>query len=237
MTDKAKPILKLKRPRRVQRPTIPRDPKELLPLVLREQSAEVWNPEQPQPLAVGIHQQIIELVEPKGVSRTAVRRFLKNWTSTVAYQEAMSRPQAARRNIDGSAAGEVSEKHRRRAERRVELLKAEQQAEQPAAGNEETPGDVASTSNAASGKASTSKASTSKAAPGKASTGRATTGKASSGKASTARVSTGRTSTRKTSTGSRASGGAGKAVESDSTSPAGGGKSGKPSQTGEAALS
>lgn len=129
MTEKAaKPILKLKRPRSIQRSTIPKDPKEFLPLVLRQQSPVVWDPEQPQPLAVGIHQQIIDLVEEKGVSRTAVRRFLKAWTSMPAYQEAMSRPGASRCNVDGSPAGEVIEKHRRRAERRLETLREEAQA-------------------------------------------------------------------------------------------------------------
>jgi sRNA-binding protein len=118
MTEKgARPILKLKRPKSSRSPA---EPKDVLMDTLRQTSPQLWDPTQPVPLAVGVHKQIIPLVESKGVSRTAVRKFLKAWTSTEAYQAAMSQPDAVRVNLDGSRSSRVSEKHRRRAERRVD---------------------------------------------------------------------------------------------------------------------
>lgn len=112
-----RPILKLKRPRRIV--PEPGSPTDLLG-DLRTMTPALWDADRPLPLAVGIHKQIIAIAEPKGLSRSAVRRFLDKWTSAAAYQAAMSQPDAMRYNLDGTPAEPVSEKHRRRAARRAE---------------------------------------------------------------------------------------------------------------------
>ncbi len=87
---------------------------------LRKLAPETWDPDLPQPLAVGIHAQIFPVAEPLGISRSAVRRFLTRWTSRPEYLDAMSQPGALRHGVDGAEGEPVEERHARRARRRLE---------------------------------------------------------------------------------------------------------------------
>jgi len=87
---------------------------------LRRLAPETWDPEQPRPLAVGIHSQIFPVAEPLGISRSAVRRFLTRWTSRPAYLAALSQPGAVRCDVDGRERVAVEQRHGRRARRRLE---------------------------------------------------------------------------------------------------------------------
>lgn len=140
-----KPILKLKRPRRGgEEPAPPRlrrerlqsksksvkavasplrkaaDQEDRLLAALRRLAPETWDPDQPRPLAVGIHAQIFPVAEPLGISRSAVRRFLTRWTSRPAYLAALSQPGAVRHDVDGQESVAVEQRHGRRARRRLE---------------------------------------------------------------------------------------------------------------------
>lgn len=144
MTE-TKPILKLKRPRRggdepaLTQPGRQRlqskarsvkavasplrkaaDQEDRLLAALRRLAPETWDPEQPRPLAVGIHAQIFPVAEPLGISRSAVRRFLTRWTSRPAYLAALSQPGAVRHDVDGQQSVAVEQRHGRRARRRLE---------------------------------------------------------------------------------------------------------------------
>lgn len=130
---KDKPILRLKRPRSTE-PGAPRvsrvGGRRVVPLVkrateddlladLQELAPDVWNPEKPVPLAVGIHTQINPVAERRRLSRRSVRRFLGRWTSSAAYLNALLEPDARRVNVDGTPAEPVLERHRERAQRRL----------------------------------------------------------------------------------------------------------------------
>jgi len=152
VTD-TKPILKLKRPRRSADEQMPvrrvpartqpgsvkavassplrkaADQEDRLLAALRRLAPETWDPERPRPLAVGIHTHIFPVVEPLGISRSAVRRFLTRWTSRPAYLAALSQPGAVRHDVDGAESVAVEQRHGRRARRRLE---------KPAAGEEVT---------------------------------------------------------------------------------------------------
>jgi len=78
---------------------------------LRSVDASLWDPSNPRPLAIGIHQQIFPFAERIGMSRKAVRNFLAWWTSSHAYRHALMEPRVERHNLDGTAAGPVSELH------------------------------------------------------------------------------------------------------------------------------
>lgn len=91
---------------------------------LQSMAPQVWDPARPAPLAVGIHRQLNPVAEAKGMSRRFVRRFLGRWTSSPAYLCALCRPDAQRFNADGSGAEAVLERHRERAERRLEKRQA-----------------------------------------------------------------------------------------------------------------
>lgn len=86
---------------------------------LQSEAPDLWNPEKPVPLAIGIHKQLYPIAERLHVSRRFLRRFLARWTAMPSYQRAMSEPGAVRSNLDGSPAGEVSEVHGARARQRV----------------------------------------------------------------------------------------------------------------------
>ena len=80
---------------------------------------DLWNPETPVPLAIGIHKQLYPIAERMDVSRRSLRKFLSRWTSSRAYQRALSEPGAQRVNLDGSPAGEVTGQHSDSARQRV----------------------------------------------------------------------------------------------------------------------
>jgi hypothetical protein len=86
---------------------------------LQSEAPDLWNPEKPVPLAIGIHKQLYPIAERLLVSRRFLRRFLARWTAMPSYQRAMSEPGAVRSNLDGSAAGEVSDVHGERARQRA----------------------------------------------------------------------------------------------------------------------
>jgi sRNA-binding protein len=102
---------------------------------LQVMNSALWNPEQPQPLAVGVREQLYAAAEQLNASRKLVRRFLTAWTMATAYQQALTEPGARRHNLDGTVAGEVSEQHAEQARQRVEQRrrKAEAAAAQGAA--------------------------------------------------------------------------------------------------------
>lgn len=112
-----KPILRLKRPRRAEEPA---DGRRLLLDELQTLAPQVWNAEQPLPLAVGVHRQLFPLGERHGMSRSAVRRFLTDWTSAEPYQLALAADGSRRFDANGEPAGEVRERDRSRAQARVE---------------------------------------------------------------------------------------------------------------------
>jgi sRNA-binding protein len=120
----AKPILKLKGPKRGDKapaskrpavePLTERTDDEIL-AELRTIAPDLWNAARPVPLAIGIHKQLYPVAERLQMSRSSLRRFLSRWTGASAYQQALSQPGASRFNLDGSVAGEVSSQHGERA--------------------------------------------------------------------------------------------------------------------------
>lgn len=77
---------------------------------------KVFNHKRPVPLAVGIHEQIMEAFPTVG--HQVVHRFLSFWTSRLLYLRIMAEPEAVRTNLDGTAAGLVGESHREYAVRK-----------------------------------------------------------------------------------------------------------------------
>jgi sRNA-binding protein len=82
------------------------------------------DPVAPAPLAVGVHKQMYPLIERIGISRRFLRDFLRSWTRSEAYRQALVEPEAWRYNVDGSAAAPVSpseaEQAREQMERRAD---------------------------------------------------------------------------------------------------------------------
>lgn len=123
--DKPRPVLRLKRPRRADKA---QDPSTALLKELRAQAPEVWDPERPLPLAVGMHLQLFPLAERHEMSRSAVRRFLTAWTSNEAYLMALAEDESKRYDADGKPAGEVRERDRSRARLRLERKRSAKSA-------------------------------------------------------------------------------------------------------------
>ena len=102
-----------------------------LVLRLRAVSPTLFAPDTyiPVPLAVGIHEQIIEALgcEPRDVTV-----ILGMWCAKFRYQKALTQPGAIRRNLDGSEAGSVTEEQRLWAMERLEKLKAKRRAKSKA---------------------------------------------------------------------------------------------------------
>jgi sRNA-binding protein len=129
-----KPLLRLKRPRtgdRVPRargrrvvPLVRRPTEDDLLADLQALAPEVWDPDKPAPLAVGIHTQINPVAESRGLSRRAVRRFLGRWTSRESYLAALQ-PGAQRVNIDGTPSEPVLDRHGERARQRLARRQAQ----------------------------------------------------------------------------------------------------------------
>ena len=142
----ARPVLTLKRPKRgtkhpvVKRPVLKKNRVAKHPAAkgkveapppprvvsdaeflaeLRNVAPDLWDPDNPTPLAVGIHKQLYPIAERMEVSRRSLRRFLSRWTSSRPYQRALSEPGACRFNLDGSPAGEVSQQHGETARQRT----------------------------------------------------------------------------------------------------------------------
>lgn len=132
MNQQTRPVLTLKRPprsrKKPERIRLARRPRPLaevppppapsddeLLAELQALAPELWDPDDPVPLAIGIHRQLYPLAERLQMSRRALRKFLSRWTSSEAYQRALAEPGACRYNLDGSPAGEVSEQHRNEA--------------------------------------------------------------------------------------------------------------------------
>jgi hypothetical protein len=67
-------------------------------------------PAAPVPLAIGIHGAIHEAVRGKH-SNNVLKVFLERWTDKARYLEALAAGEP-RRNLDGTLAGEPTEKHR-----------------------------------------------------------------------------------------------------------------------------
>jgi len=133
--SQAKPVLTLKRPRRGAKHSAANGKKaerkvELAPPTRSVSDAELltelqavapdlWNPENPVPLAIGIHKQLYPIAERMQVSRRSLRGFLARWTASRSYQRALGEPGARRFNLDGSPAGEVTRQHGDSARERV----------------------------------------------------------------------------------------------------------------------
>jgi hypothetical protein len=75
------------------------------------------------PLAVGIHKQVLELASD-AIDPVALGRFMHWWVRRTDYLDAVAHGEA-RRNLDGSAAGEPDERQRREAARQVYGARAE----------------------------------------------------------------------------------------------------------------
>jgi sRNA-binding protein len=73
------------------------------------------------PWAVGMHRQIVETL---GCDEKDLRAVLSGWSQTPRYQKTLLAEGAQRRNLDGSAAGEVTSDQRERAASRLAQLKA-----------------------------------------------------------------------------------------------------------------
>lgn len=119
-----KPVDELARIREPRAPSKesppPRTPTDAEMLAaLQSVAPDLWNPDAPKPLAVGIHKQLYPIAELVRMSRRALRSFLARWTSREAYKRALAEPGSSRVNLDGSDAGEVSEQHREEARQRL----------------------------------------------------------------------------------------------------------------------
>jgi sRNA-binding protein len=79
----------------------------------------------PVPLAVGISQQIKEVLEAgdQSVKWMAVWRAMHHWTNSRAYLHGLARGEM-RRNLDGTEAGLPSDDQRKEAQRRLDEIAA-----------------------------------------------------------------------------------------------------------------
>ena len=81
----------------------------------REQFGPLFDPEQPRPLALGIHKQLGKVI---GLKRA--KRLMEWWTDWAPYVAALAAG-GKRYNLDGSEAGEVTEAQRERARAALKL--------------------------------------------------------------------------------------------------------------------
>jgi sRNA-binding protein len=82
---------------------------------LRARFSAVFDPDRPLPLALRVDHQLRAAL---GVSRSQVVGLLEWWTAQPGYIAAISAG-GMRRNLDGSEAGEISDKHRAHAEKQL----------------------------------------------------------------------------------------------------------------------
>jgi sRNA-binding protein len=76
---------------------------------------------EPLPLAIGIH---AELIAAETEAKHIVAKALAYWTRRLAYLEALADPTRRRHDLNGQVVGEVTDKQRRAAKRRVKGRKA-----------------------------------------------------------------------------------------------------------------
>lgn len=76
--------------------------------------SEVFNYEEPLPLALGVNDELKESLGDWDDVR--IQRFLARYTQRRRYKAALAKPDAKRFHLDGSEAGSVIEPHRERAE-------------------------------------------------------------------------------------------------------------------------
>jgi len=126
---RSRPVLSLKTRKNPQRPQPDSEPttddghREKTAGLLQELRAiapELWDPAAPAPLAVGVHKQMYPLIERIGISRRFLRDFLRSWTRSDAYRQALIESGAWRYNVDGSAAAPVSPSEAEQAREQVE---------------------------------------------------------------------------------------------------------------------
>lgn len=143
--NQTRPVLTLKRPARARKkpeqvrparharavaeapPRRTPSDEELL-VELQALAPELWNPDAPVPLAIGIHRQLYPLAERLQMSRRGLRKFLSRWTASEGYRQALAETGARRYDLDGSPAGEVSEEHRDEARQQLEAKRSAEAA-------------------------------------------------------------------------------------------------------------
>ena len=80
---------------------------------LAGQYPDLFNPDAPRPLAVGICKAIVA-ASPEGISRITMQRVLERWTKAQGYLRAIADGDF-RYNLDNMPAGAITDKHRRHA--------------------------------------------------------------------------------------------------------------------------
>jgi hypothetical protein len=84
--------------------------------VIRDTCPEVFNLDQPAPLAIGAHLELIELGVP--FDEADLKRFFRWWCGREAYNEAVAH-ESHRRHLDGSLAQEITAEQREGALRQL----------------------------------------------------------------------------------------------------------------------
>jgi hypothetical protein len=92
-----------------------------LTLTLRQRWPDLFTGPTAVPWAIGMHNQIVEAL---GCDVKDLRTVLSGWSQTPRYQKALLAEGTMRRNLDGSAAGEVTQDQREHAVERLAQLKA-----------------------------------------------------------------------------------------------------------------
>lgn len=113
-----KPSRRFARPEQAKRPTVA----ELLAQLAVHYPA-LFRPDNPLPLAVGIHN---AMHLDCGMSKTQVRRALRAWTSTPKYLAALASAGGPRYGIDGKPCGEITEQEQASAVERLAEVDADQ---------------------------------------------------------------------------------------------------------------
>jgi len=84
---------------------------------------------EPKPLAIGLHNSLIENEETKPeaerISKTAIRKFLGQYTRSIAYKECL-KADSARINLQGEEVDKVTPEHAEFARKSVEKWKSRQ---------------------------------------------------------------------------------------------------------------
>lgn len=90
--------------------------------LLREQYPDLFG-DHPPPLKIGIHDDL--LARHPDIDRPGLKRALALHTGRFSYQKALTKPGAARVDLDGNPAGEVTAEQAEIARQRLAELKAE----------------------------------------------------------------------------------------------------------------
>ena len=92
---------------------------------LRQRWPDLFDPDRPRPLAVGIHHALLEALaaeQPPPCSRTALRRALYAWCRRPAYLVAVAAG-GARHGLDGRPAETITPDQRQQARRALATLR------------------------------------------------------------------------------------------------------------------